>query len=85
MRSCGVAIYALERHVNNLQGRTRAYDAYIPPKMIEPLTAGPQAGKAVDPAFHNDMLDAYYQHLGWTPDGVVDRSVVNCSPEAVVR
>ncbi|MBE3135591.1 MAG: hypothetical protein IMZ55_19155, partial [Acidobacteria bacterium] len=85
MRSCGVAIYALERHVNNLQGRTRAYDAYIPPKMIEPLTAGPQAGKAVDPAFHNDMLDAYYQHLGWTADGVVDRSVVNCSPEAVVR
>jgi aldehyde:ferredoxin oxidoreductase len=71
MRRCGEAIYALERHVNNLQGRARAYDAYVPAKMTEPLTAGPQAGKAVDPVFYNEILDAYYRYLGWTASGVV--------------
>jgi aldehyde:ferredoxin oxidoreductase len=39
--------------------------------MTEPLTAGPQAGKAVDPAFYNEILDAYYRHLGWTASGIV--------------
>jgi len=71
MRSCGEAIYALERHVNNVQGRSRSYDAYIPPKMTEPLTCGPHAGRAVDPAFYQEILEAYYQHLGWTADGIV--------------
>jgi aldehyde:ferredoxin oxidoreductase len=71
LRRCGEAIYALERHVNNVQGRARAYDAYVPPKMTEPLTRGPHAGRAVNPAFYAEILDAYYQHLGWRADGVV--------------
>jgi len=71
LRRCGEAIYALERHVNNVQGRTRAYDAYVPPKMTEPLTRGPHAGRAVDPALYDEILKAYYQHLGWTADGIV--------------
>ncbi len=71
LRKCGEAIYALERHVNNLQGRTRAYDAFVPAKMLEPLTSGPHAGKAVDPVFYGRILDAYFEHLGWTPSGEV--------------
>jgi aldehyde:ferredoxin oxidoreductase len=71
MRTCGEAIYALERHVNNLQGRSRAYDAFVPPKMLEPLTAGPYAGAAVDPVLYGRILDAYYEHVGWTASGVV--------------
>jgi aldehyde:ferredoxin oxidoreductase len=60
MRSCGEAIYALERHVNNLQGRARAYDAYVPPKMAEPLTSGPHAGSTI--RLQPDSRD--YEHLG---------------------
>jgi aldehyde:ferredoxin oxidoreductase len=69
--ACGERIYALERHVNNLQGRTRAYDAYVHPKLAVPLTAGPHAGKRVDASVHNAILDAYYDYRTWTRDGVV--------------
>jgi aldehyde:ferredoxin oxidoreductase len=68
---CGERIYALERHVNNRQGRTRAYDAYVHPKLTVPLTAGPHAGKSVDVRTHNAVLDAYYARNGWNPDGIV--------------
>ena len=68
---CGERIYALERHVNNVQGRARAYDAYIHPKLARPLTVGPLAGRAVDAARHAAVLDAYYAYKGWSADGVV--------------
>jgi aldehyde:ferredoxin oxidoreductase len=68
---CGKRIYALERHVNNRQGRTRAYDAYVHPKLAVPLTAGPHAGKAVDSCVHNAILDAYYAYQRWSSDGTV--------------
>ncbi|MGB9764057.1 MAG: aldehyde ferredoxin oxidoreductase C-terminal domain-containing protein [Candidatus Saccharicenans sp.] len=68
-KECGRRIYALERYVNNQQGRKRDYDAFIPPKFLEPLTAGPQAGKAIDPKYYRQILDAYYQQQGWTQDG----------------
>jgi len=69
---CGERIYAIERHVNNRQGRTRAYDAYIHPKLGVPLTAGPHAGKAVDARVHNAILDAYYDYKAWSREGVVE-------------
>ncbi|MBN2207562.1 MAG: hypothetical protein JW742_09170, partial [Candidatus Aminicenantes bacterium] len=70
-KACGRRIYALERRVNNIQGRGRAYDAHIPVKMTEPLTRGAHAGRAVDPAHHEAILDAYYRAQGWTSDGGV--------------
>ena len=69
LKACGRRIYALERRVNNLQGRDRAYDAHVPPKLKVPLTAGAHKGRAVDEAFHNAVLDAYYDAWGWTRDG----------------
>ena len=68
---CGERIYALERHVNNLQGRARAYDAYVHPKLALPLTVGPYAGHAVDVNRHAAILDAYYAYKGWDGDGRV--------------
>jgi aldehyde:ferredoxin oxidoreductase len=76
MSACGRRIYTLERHVNNLQGRRRVYDAYVPPKLTVPLTAGAHKGKAVDVKFYNEILDAYYAHYGWTPDGLVPEAVL---------
>jgi aldehyde:ferredoxin oxidoreductase len=71
MKTCGSRIYNLERHVNNRQGRTRVYDAYIPPKLTVPMTAGAHKGQAVVPKYHGEILDAYYEHQGWTKDGIV--------------
>ncbi|MBC7363005.1 MAG: hypothetical protein H5U07_00495 [Candidatus Aminicenantes bacterium] len=69
LKECGRRIYTLERHINNRQGRKRDYDAFIPPKFLEPLTAGPYAGRAVDPVLYSTILDAYYRYWGWSPDG----------------
>jgi len=74
--ACGRRIYNIERRVNNRQGRTRAYDAYVPPKLTVPLTAGAHKGKAVDVKYYNEILDAYYAHYGWTADGLVPDAVL---------
>jgi aldehyde:ferredoxin oxidoreductase len=71
LKECGRRIYALERRVNNLQGRDRTYDAFVPAKLKVPMTAGAHRGRAVDEAFHNAVLDAYYDAWGWTREGTV--------------
>jgi aldehyde:ferredoxin oxidoreductase len=68
---CGRRIYTTERLVNTMQGRGLAYDTYVPPKMIVPLTCGPHAGKAVDARLHREIVDAWYRQHGWADDGTV--------------
>ncbi len=77
IKECGRRIYTLERLINQHQGRTRAYDGFISPKFLKPLTQGPQAGKAVDPVFYNSILDAYYNQQKWTSDGLVPQKLLN--------
>ncbi len=71
LKECGRRIYALERRLNNLQGRDRAYDAFVPAKLKVPLGRGGHAGQAVDEAFYNSVLDAYYDAWGWSRRGLV--------------
>lgn len=71
LKGCGRRIYTLERAVNNIQGRDRNYDAYIPPKFLAPLSSGAHAGKAVNPELHKSILDAYYSYWGWLNSGLV--------------
>jgi len=71
LKDCGRRIYALERRMNNLQGRDRTYDAYVAPKLKVPLGRGAHQGRAVDEAFYNSVLDAYYAAWGWSRDGRV--------------
>jgi aldehyde:ferredoxin oxidoreductase len=71
INACGERIWNLERRINNVQGRDRAYDAYVPPKLTVPLTAGAHKGRAVDLEYYRQILDAYYAHYGWTADGRV--------------
>ncbi len=70
--ACGRRIYSVERRASGIQGRARAYDAFIPEKFTEPLRAGPMRGRAVDPAFHALALDALYAHHGWARGGLVE-------------
>lgn len=69
--SCGRRIVTLERVLNNIQGRTRAYDEFIPPKFEVPLSCGPMTGRKVDREYHKAILDAFYRLQGWTADGLV--------------
>jgi aldehyde:ferredoxin oxidoreductase len=71
LKDCGRRIYALERRMNNLQGRDRTYDAFVPAKLKVPLGRGAHQGRAVDEAFYNSVLDAYYEAWGWSRDGRV--------------
>jgi aldehyde:ferredoxin oxidoreductase len=71
LKACGRRIYALERRLNNLQGRDRTYDGFVPPKLKVPLGSGAHRGRAVDEAFYNSVLDAYYAAWGWTDKGTV--------------
>jgi len=71
LKECGKRIYALERRLNNLQGRDRTYDAFIPPKLQIPLTSGAHTGKAAHADFYNSVLDAYYEIQGWSKQGIV--------------
>jgi aldehyde:ferredoxin oxidoreductase len=71
LKECGRRIYALERRMNNLQGRDRTYDAFVPDKLKVPLGRGALAGRAVDEAFYNSVLDAYYDAWGWSRRGTI--------------
>jgi aldehyde:ferredoxin oxidoreductase len=35
------------------------------------MTSGAHKGRAVDEKYYGEILDAYYEHQGWTKDGVV--------------
>lgn len=72
LKDCGRRIYTLERRINNLQGRDRTYDAFVPTKLKIPLSRGAHAGKAVDEAFVNIVLDSYYDNWGWSRQGKVE-------------
>jgi aldehyde:ferredoxin oxidoreductase len=72
LKACGRRIYALERRMNNLQGRDRAYDSFVPAKLKVPLSRGAHAGRAVDEGFYGSVLDAYYDAWGWAKDGRAD-------------
>lgn len=71
LKACGRRIYNLERRVNNIQGRDRAYDSFVPPKLKVPLSRGAHAGQAVDETLYNAILDAYYKYWGWSERGLV--------------
>jgi len=71
LKDCGRRIYQLERKINNIQGRSRDYDAFIPPKFRVPLKEGPYRGRAVDPEFQQKILDVYYRLQGWTENGLI--------------
>jgi aldehyde:ferredoxin oxidoreductase len=73
LKACGRRIYDLERRINNAQGRDRTYDAFVPAKLKVPLTRGALQGRAVDEAFYNSVLDAYYDYWAWSRQGLVKK------------
>ncbi len=63
----GQRTWNVERLFNLRAGLTRADDS-LPDRLLnEAHTSGPAAGVTVD---LNTMLAAYYEHRGWTPEGI---------------
>jgi aldehyde:ferredoxin oxidoreductase len=73
---CGRRTVTLERLLNNIQGRTLPYDAYIPPKLEVPMSRGPMQGRKVDADLHGKILAAYNREQGWSAEGIVEESTL---------
>ncbi len=64
------AIWDLTRLISASRGISRK-DDYPPPRMFErPVERGPYAGRVVDRAEYDQLLDLYYQARGWSRDGI---------------
>jgi aldehyde:ferredoxin oxidoreductase len=56
----------LARFFNTREGFTRADDG-LPERCFEPLPSGAMAGVAIDGSAFEEMVDAYYDMMGWDP------------------
>jgi len=70
LRECGTRIYTVERAMQARFG-LRSKDDYPPIRCFEePVPSGPQKGAILDRQKYDRLLKKYYQHRGWTSEGV---------------
>jgi aldehyde:ferredoxin oxidoreductase len=63
-------IYNLTRNINTRLGMTREDDS-LPYKVYAcPVQTGPTAGRTIDSAEFQRLLDVYYEKRGWSEDGI---------------
>jgi len=68
-------LYSLTRLINIERGIDSKYD-YPPPRTFDdPIISGPNAGKVVDRAAYDELLQIYYGKRGWDANGVPPESV----------
>jgi aldehyde:ferredoxin oxidoreductase len=64
------ALYDLTRLISVSRGVSRK-DDYPAPRMFErPIEGGQYAGRVIDRAQYEELLDLYYQKRGWSEDGI---------------
>ena len=68
LATLGERVWTLVRLFNVREGFGRADDS-LPGVFEDPLPDGPAAGRTVDRAAFETMLDAYYAARGWSADG----------------
>ena len=70
LRACGTRIYNVERAMQARYGLGRK-DDYPPIRCFEePVPSGPLKGAILDKEKYEALLSKYYEHRGWTDDGV---------------
>lgn len=70
LRKCGTRIYNVERAMQARYGLGRK-DDYPPIRCFEePVPSGPLKGAVLDKGKYDALLSKYYEHRGWTDDGV---------------
>jgi aldehyde:ferredoxin oxidoreductase len=70
LRDCGTRIYNVERAMQSRYGLGRKDD--FPPIRCfeEPVPSGPLKGAVLDKEKYEALLSKYYEHRGWSDDGV---------------
>jgi aldehyde:ferredoxin oxidoreductase len=71
----GERVWTLTRLFNVREGFDRE-DERLPAAFARPLEGGPAAGRAIDPARFDRLLQRYYAARGWSPEGVPSRALV---------
>lgn len=70
LRRCGTRIYTVERAMQARYGLGKKHD--FPPARYfeEPVPGGPLKGSVLDWERYDKLLNAYYEHRGWTEEGI---------------
>lgn len=77
-------LYSLTRCINMARGIDAKKD-YPPPRTFEdPVVSGPNAGKKIDRAEYERLLQIYYAKRGWDENGAPPKSVQETFNDALV-
>lgn len=76
MGEVGRNVINIARAFNQREGFDRTHDT-VPKRVVsEALKSGPAAGQAIPPEAFEDMLDQYYDVMGWNKDGTMPEELI---------
>lgn len=77
MADVGRRVLNIGRAFNQREGFNRAHDT-VPKKIVrDALKSGPAAGQVIPPEAFEDMLNQYYEVMGWNQDGTMPDELIN--------
>ena len=77
MFDVGVRVINIGRAFNQREGFNRAHDT-IPKRLVKEALGGegPAAGQRIPQEAFDDMLDQYYEVMGWNRDGTIPEEII---------
>jgi len=76
MATVGRRVINMGRAFNQREGFNRAHDT-VPKKIVrDALQSGPAAGQVIPPEAFEDMLDQYYEVMGWDKNGMMPDELI---------
>jgi aldehyde:ferredoxin oxidoreductase len=76
MAAVGRRVLNIGRAFNQREGFNRAHDT-VPKKIVrDALQNGPAAGQVIPPEAFEDMLDQYYEVMGWDKNGMMSDELI---------
>ena len=76
MGEVGRRVLNIGRAFNQREGFNRAHDT-VPKRVIkDALKSGPAAGQVIPPEAFEDMLNQYYEVMGWNEDGTMPEELI---------
>ena len=76
MIEVGTRVINIGRAFNQREGFNRTHDT-VPKRVVtEVLKSGPAEGQVIPPEAFEDMLDQYYEVMGWNKDGTMPDELV---------
>lgn len=76
MQDVGRRVINIARAFNQREGFDRRHDT-VPKRVVkEVIKNGPAAGQVIPPEAFEDMLDQYYEVMGWNKDGTMPEELI---------